>query len=248
MMTFLLLGLFIVFLYSSRRAITWDSLQFRYQAILMLGTVSFAWRPDGFDFSSIPPSMKSGFQTAKIFGGTWLWWFADGENFEWKFITVPLWMIGLPLLLLTGFFWWKDRRRVRQAASYFWMRFRPVQRQRLTFLLYFLFVVVHVFVVFFGVEYSVKLFHFFVSLPVALRLEKYRELVFLRTLPIIFLGAPVWGLLWAWLFVRIRNRFPRPANCCFECGYDLTGNETGYCPECRATVIEKNGIKTARAR
>jgi len=35
----------------------------------------------------------------------------------------------------------------------------------------------------------------------------------------------------AWL-LRLRNSNTASPNCCKECGYDLTGNTSGVCPEC----------------
>jgi hypothetical protein len=47
-------------------------------------------------------------------------------------------------------------------------------------------------------------------------------------------------LIWvpaAWVYLRSRFRSPRyPKNHCQSCGYDLTGNVSGRCPEC-GTVI-----------
>lgn len=52
------------------------------------------------------------------------------------------------------------------------------------------------------------------------------------------LGAPVWAGIWAWLWVRWRNHLliSRPGHFCIECGYDLTGNTSGRCPECGREV------------
>lgn len=49
-----------------------------------------------------------------------------------------------------------------------------------------------------------------------------------------FLTTPLWGILWAWLWVRFRNHLfdTQPGPHCRECGYDLTGNVSGICPEC----------------
>jgi hypothetical protein len=35
---------------------------------------------------------------------------------------------------------------------------------------------------------------------------------------------------------RARERLRRRTNCCVECGYDLTGNVSGVCPECGSLV------------
>jgi hypothetical protein len=58
-------------------------------------------------------------------------------------------------------------------------------------------------------------------------------------LTLIFLVSPV-----AWFYVRFRNA---PAsNICRKCGYDLTGNVSGVCPEC-GTAIAKADARTRRA-
>ncbi|HEY3241813.1 MAG TPA: hypothetical protein VGM03_00550 [Phycisphaerae bacterium] len=43
-------------------------------------------------------------------------------------------------------------------------------------------------------------------------------------LPVLILVAPT---LWLW----VRDRRPKPGHC-QRCGYDLTGNTSGVCPEC----------------
>lgn len=52
-------------------------------------------------------------------------------------------------------------------------------------------------------------------------------------------GAPYWslalvsaGLPLRWTWARIRRRHRRSANQCARCGYNLTGNLSGVCPEC----------------
>ncbi len=52
-----------------------------------------------------------------------------------------------------------------------------------------------------------------------------------------YLGAPLWMLLAAVLIPTVvMHRWMRqlPAGCCRTCGYDLTGNVSGRCPECGA--------------
>lgn len=42
------------------------------------------------------------------------------------------------------------------------------------------------------------------------------------------------------VFRRDRGRYPRaPESRCLDCGYDLTGNESGTCPECGAIFLWK---------
>jgi hypothetical protein len=47
-------------------------------------------------------------------------------------------------------------------------------------------------------------------------------------------SAPVMAFLWAHVWTRFRNhlRAIQPAHLCRVCGYNLTGNISGNCPEC----------------
>ena len=49
-------------------------------------------------------------------------------------------------------------------------------------------------------------------------------------------GTPYWGLMWSRAYVG-RYNLRRPHYYCGSCGYDLTGNTSGLCPEC-GTPIE----------
>jgi hypothetical protein len=51
---------------------------------------------------------------------------------------------------------------------------------------------------------------------------------------ILLLGAPFFGYVWANFYVERYNR-RIPKHFC-TCGYDLTGNVSGVCPECGARV------------
>ena len=58
--------------------------------------------------------------------------------------------------------------------------------------------------------------------------------------PVNIIGAPLWAVFLALAFPTAlmwyhdRRRFP--AHCCRKCGYDLTGNISGRCPECGEAV------------
>ncbi len=43
-------------------------------------------------------------------------------------------------------------------------------------------------------------------------------------------------------FLRWRERYRIPLHCCQKCGYDLTGNVSGICPECGEKIQVKRGI------
>lgn len=48
--------------------------------------------------------------------------------------------------------------------------------------------------------------------------------------------APLFGVWWAYVYVVRYNRSIRYGYCA-ACDYDLTGNVSGVCPECGATVV-----------
>lgn len=64
-------------------------------------------------------------------------------------------------------------------------------------------------------------------------------IVELRAGRLYFIGVPLWlpGLLFGALAVWLwhRSRLPQPGRC-RGCGYDLRGNVSGRCPECRRAV------------
>ena len=63
----------------------------------------------------------------------------------------------------------------------------------------------------------------------------------------IYVRIPLYGLMllfggWPlWLLISGLNRRKRRRNrgLCFDCGYDLTGNESGVCPECGSSIALK---------
>jgi hypothetical protein len=70
----------------------------------------------------------------------------------------------------------------------------------------------------------------------------------LPTLPcawVVVAGIAVWNV-WAWLKWYTTPAAPKPGHC-RSCGYDLTGNVSGRCPECGAPVAEApkgNGLSS----
>jgi hypothetical protein len=58
---------------------------------------------------------------------------------------------------------------------------------------------------------------------------------FFPNTPTIYLlayAAPVFVIILLILLILWRRTKPRPAGHCQNCGYDLTGNVSGRCPEC----------------
>lgn len=58
-------------------------------------------------------------------------------------------------------------------------------------------------------------------------------------LPFILVGLPTAFLWW-------RDR-PFPKGCCQSCGYNLTGNASGICPECGTRIVNNTGPESTRS-
>ncbi len=62
--------------------------------------------------------------------------------------------------------------------------------------------------------------------------EDVTYVIFPLWLPFLLIALPTGSLLWS----DHRRRMRGGAGCCAQCGYSLTGNTTGQCPECGATT------------
>ncbi len=54
--------------------------------------------------------------------------------------------------------------------------------------------------------------------------------------------SPLFGALWATLLLRWSRRPCIDLGCCQACGYNLTGNTSGICPECGTPCKPLEGI------
>lgn len=74
--------------------------------------------------------------------------------------------------------------------------------------------------------------------------DRERKALRLADAVIVEISAPPWaplalftaGPVWCLLGVRLRRARRRRRGCCLKCGYNLTGNVSGVCPECGAPV------------
>ena len=71
--------------------------------------------------------------------------------------------------------------------------------------------------------------------------ESFRKYWYMWLLPEFKRGVPVWIPFLAFAvptaFLWYRDRRPSKGHC-QQCGYDLTGNVSGKCPECGSTVTD----------
>jgi len=68
--------------------------------------------------------------------------------------------------------------------------------------------------------------------PLAIMTRQFRTELWLPIWPALAVVAPLTALIWLW-----PTRVPRGH--CRRCGYNLTGNVSGRCPECEAAVPQE---------
>lgn len=221
------------FLWSTRRATGWTSPQLRFQDNLAIGTVNFGWRPDGWKLEDDKYPSTPGWSGVAEYGGTpgLLWWPSVSRvGKAWEGVEIPIWIPFLLVFAPTFFMWHRDRARTVSYAQRVLVWLRPRYRRRVTIRLVLLFTVLHVLGVTQGFWLNFQLGQFFFpGRPSRYGLVAERILTF---------TAPLWGWLYAWVWVRVRNGLlaRNPGMTCASCGYDLTGNISGVCPECGVAV------------
>ena len=97
-------------LYSTRRAVIWDSRTLRYEVAVIVGGGAFGWRPEGWrpDDEQYPPD--PGWTVAKS-DGELEWWPQRTRNKHWESVFLPLWIPLATVMLPTGGLWYRDRDR-----------------------------------------------------------------------------------------------------------------------------------------
>lgn len=232
--------LLLLFVCSTGRVITWTSPSLTYQVNVLLGSVHFAWRPEGWSLENDPYAGQAGWSISTFFGATWVWWVRSEGNKAWSSVAVPLWLPTLVLALPTAFLWYRDRRVVRQRLHAVVEWLRPVRRKRFTFWLVVSFSAIHGILAFVGIVATICIRDFVIAYRQVGR-ERPFDVFVDWAIPCVFWATPLWSILWAWLYVRIMNHLARRSTQprCFECGYDLTGNVTGVCPECGKACCAK---------
>jgi hypothetical protein len=241
--TVLCLLLVVAFLYSTRRAVDWtgDDLS---SVGLVLGAVSYAWiRPDA-DLTTMTYPPEPGWSVA-LYGDSpsgdsppLTWWIDTRTPPWWQRVAIPLWMPFVVVVVPTAVLWYRDRRSLARAWARVVRWVTPREPRKLTLLRVFGACVLHGMLAIVVSIGGAMLFSFFVDpLNKSFSARVARETLDYTGLTLV-LGTPAWGVLWAWLFTRWQNRLFRglPGARCDRCGYDLTGNVSGRCPECGAVA------------
>ena len=243
------LTLFVVIGYTSRVAIDWHNSDISKAFDLSRGAMTYGWRIQEFTPKQAQYNPEPGWSgPTMIAGPARLTWLPSRESpiRPWERLTIPIWPFWLVATVVAIRLWYRDRHATWQVIQQLAYRFKPRKRLRLTIWRIGLACAGHVVVI--GVaatiEMELVIFFFLDGFTVG-SIPGERGLVALAhtgvgyLLTIFFFGTPAWGVLWAWLFVKWRNRLlmSDPALCCVACGYDLTGNVTGTCPECGQELL-----------
>lgn len=228
--TLLCLLIAVAFAFSARRALEWHSSDVRHAFGLRLGTVAWVWRPDDWRLEDDPYAGLPGWTYAGYGGHPRLYWWIDvTPGKTWHGVSIPLWMpfaaAAVPTLLL----WYRDRRDIRTAIRSIRRWLTPSHPRRVTVWAVAGFCLLHVACLFGGSCACDAAYAFFSE-------RSPPWFITDRIGPLLFWTTPFWGLLWAWWWVRFRNHLfvAASAGRCETCGYDLTGNVSGTCPECGA--------------
>ncbi len=221
--------------FSTHRSVHWTSHDLRNQVVLMRGAFVYGWRSDDWSLQTerYPPMPGwSGFARYGYKGGAVfpMLWPEREELGTLHWVAVPLWMPGAVFGALAGWMWYRDRKRTRQAWDRILRRLTPPHRQRVSIWTVGAALILHVIGLIVWGVLTDSLVDFFTDG----RPSRVVWLVLDWLPPALFFPAPLWAVLWAWLYVRLRNRLllRRARGHCLECGYNLTGNVSGRCPEC----------------
>ena len=228
-------------LYSSRRAVSWRSPSLRHEFSLMHATVNYVRYSD--DWLRNPSvSLISGWSVDVYYDEFWgmYWMFVYfPSDYETRFansVAMPLWFPLAPIAAVAAILWYRDRTCFRTAARRWADRLRPKRRKKVTVWVIAAFTLAHVVLGVFALMIEIALYGFL--FPFTFGQVHWTGHLSEWWVRCAIWAAPLWAILWAWLFVRLRNRLlvAQAGSRCLECGYDLTGNVSGRCSECGAAV------------
>lgn len=235
-------------LFSLRQVALWESSATRISVGLIAGSFSAyvmsedyaaklsARGADGWSFGWLAGSME--------------WLPTIGSDRNGMGANVPLWMIWVVFVGCAGILWRRRRLAIRRRSMHWRERLRPQARLRIRVRDGVLFALAHfavVWVVAWGVEeycYRVASVTFGDDPPWVANLAEFARGLHATIQFGALWPAPIWALIWAWLWVRWRNSligWEAPCACGF-CGYDLRGSPTGQCPECGHTSERPRAI------
>ena len=236
------------FVFSMRRAVYWDSPNVDHSAGLYVGHIDWSWRPVGYDAATDRHRPSPGWGIARYAGGNPVlneWWPRIAVNRAWRGVIVPLWIPFVLLAVPTTLLWYRDRRSVSEALERWKRRLCPKTKRRVTLALVALFGLAQALALIVGFWIVPALCSFFFDYG-----SRGYDLCYQAwdiAMPLLFLTAPAWGLLWSLLWVGLRNHLFQTlmVGYCPACGYDLRSS-TGECPECGTKIEADRRIKSSQ--
>ncbi len=245
----LCVALLILFVVSLRVAITWDSQDSLTQISFMSGRIVYGWRAEGWETSGkYCVALTPGWSVSE-YGSTYMqpiWQIELYKGKCWEGYGVPMWIPFVLLAPVTVLLWRRDPINIRTAIQRWEKRLYPRQEKRVTFKLIGIITLLHITFTT-TISYCLMRFVFF-FFPYSFR-ESFMVLYHCIGWAgmVSLLGTPIWALLESWGYVHFSNWLlaKNPSHCCKKCGYNLTGNISGRCPECGTNIlpIQSNAVQ-----
>lgn len=243
------LALATLFIVSTNRGVEWTSPGLHYKVGVLAGAAGGAWRPPGWIKETDPYAGWSGWCIATYRGGRLTWWFNYQSHGRRRWFEFPLWIPSAILMLPTTLLWYRDRRKL-SVRDFFGITFLALIGIQGGELLYwdpqFEYTPINGGLIAWGVcgLFVWRSRHPFGLLD-ASRCAGWMLLGCSLTLPSkVDFAVQTIGIVVALLGIVLASLFIKPreitgAGLCENCGYNLTGNISGICPEC--------GTETAKA-
>lgn len=231
LLTLVTIAAIVLLLYSTRHAAMWHSDDLRVGAGLAQGALYVSWRPHAWDPNAEGYPPTPGWTVARYGSAPPLvWWVELPRGASWHGVSIPLWMLIALAAIAAAVAWHRDRAAVRERVRALWVWLTPTREKRLSLRLVAACFVVHVLALVLVIMAFEALYAFFTDA----RANDPLRAVAWRMFVALFALSPAFPLLWAWIYVRSLNALFRRlrAGHCGACGYDLTGNLSGRCPEC----------------
>lgn len=240
--TLLLPALAFLFLFSLTYCISWESPKVEYEFGVALGYVWFSnWDPDYLATTSYPP--QPGWSRLSTIGGDpeipWLPYFETtkmGSGF-----ILPIWIPAVVVGAVAAALWWRQRRATAATLRAFALRLRPARPVR-TRVWAVLFATVVVFALGIALAWLIESLPYVFSEKGSVA-QVIKSWIHTWVVGTLFFGSPMLGFLIVWSWVRFRNRLLfASGEVCRHCGYNLTGNVSGVCPECGRVIIAPKDV------
>ncbi|MCC6360305.1 MAG: hypothetical protein IT450_16300 [Phycisphaerales bacterium] len=235
-LTALFLAFPVLFVFSLIGNIDWESPHVVYCANLAYGSFYFGkWNPDYAATSPYMPSPGWSGGLCTYMGASIEWLPRFETTRSASGLVLPIWIPAFVVGAIAAVLWWRQRRATAASLRAFALRLRPARPVRTR-----VWAVLVATVVVFALGLSLACL--IESLPTAFSetgsvAQVVTSWIHTWVVGTLFFGSPLLGFLIVWGWARFRNRLLfSSGDMCRPCGYNLTGNVSGVCPECGRKV------------